>query len=66
VARGKWIREQGTKFIWNSLKLMFNDPLKHKEAVIDETTWAINLFKLTRLGEVMPRLFIVEYHGEGV
>jgi hypothetical protein len=28
---------------------------KDKEAVIDETTLAINLFKLTRLGELMPR-----------
>ena len=48
----------GTKFVWNSFKSTFKEPSKRKEAVIDETTWAINLFKLVRLGEVIPRFFL--------
>ena len=48
----------GTKLVWNSLRSTLREPSKRSEAVIDETTWAINLFKLVRLGEVMPRFFL--------
>ena len=42
----------------NLFKLTFREPLKHKETVIDGMTWAINLFKFTRLGKLMPRFFL--------
>ena len=74
VARGKWMRGNlhaiqrekikerrftyGTKLVWNSFKSTFREPSKRKEAVIDETTWAISLFRLENVGEVTPRLFL--------
>ena len=48
----------GTKLVWNSLRSTFKEPSKRREAVIEETTWAINLFKFVRLGEVMLRFFL--------
>ena len=48
----------GTKFVWNSFKSTLRDPSKRREAVIEDTTCAINLFKLVKLGEVMLRFFL--------
>jgi hypothetical protein len=48
----------GTKFVWNSFKSTFKEPSKRREAVMEETTWAMSLFKLVKLGEVMPRFFL--------
>jgi hypothetical protein len=47
----------GTKLVWNSFKSTLREPSKRKEAVIDETTWAISLFRLEKLGEETPRFF---------
>ena len=51
VERGKWIRGKGTKLVWNSFKESSN----RREAVIDETTWAIRRSRLVKLGEVISR-----------
>ena len=74
VARGKWIRGKlilsqrmeglneittyGTKLVWNSLRSTFKEPSNRNDAVIEETTWAINLLRLVRLGDVMPKFFL--------
>jgi hypothetical protein len=42
--------------VWNSFRSTLSDPSKRSDAVIDETTWAINLFRLVNDGEAMPRL----------
>ena len=46
----------GTKLVWNSFKSTLREPSKRREAVIDETTCAINRFKLANEGEAMLRL----------
>jgi hypothetical protein len=48
----------GTRLVWNSFRSTFKDPSKRREAVIEETTCAISLFKLVKLGEVMLRFFL--------
>ena len=53
-----YICTNGTKLVWNSFKSTLREPSKRNEAVIEETTWAISLFKLVRLGEVIPRFFL--------
>ena len=58
VARGKWIRGKGTKFVWNSFKSTFREPSKRRDAVIEETTWAMSLFRLVKLGAPMLRRFL--------
>ena len=52
------INTYGTKFVWNSLRSTFNEPSNRSEAVTDETTCAISLFKFVRLGEAMLRFFL--------
>ncbi len=47
---GKWIRGNGTRFVWNSFRSTLREPSKRREAVIDETTCAINRFKLVKPG----------------
>ena len=37
---GKWIRGNGTKFVWNSFKSTFNSPSNLSDAVIELITWA--------------------------
>ena len=58
VARGKWIRGKGTKLVWNSFKSTFKEPSNRREAVMDETTWAIRRLRLVKLGEVIPKFFL--------
>lgn len=48
----------GTRFVWNSFKSTFKEPSNRREAVIEETTWAISLFRLVKLGEVIFSLFL--------
>jgi hypothetical protein len=40
----------GTRLVWNSFKSTLREPSKRSEAVMDETTCAINLFKFVKLG----------------
>jgi hypothetical protein len=48
----------GTRFVWNSFRSTFNEPVKRRETVTDETTWAINRFKLVKLGWEIPSCFL--------
>lgn len=48
----------GTRLVWNSFKSTFRDPSKRKDAVIEETTCAISLFKLVNPGDEMPKFFL--------
>ena len=58
TANSKCRGTYGTKLVWNSLRSTFREPSKRKEAVIEETTWAINLLRLVKLGEAMLRFFL--------
>ena len=40
----------GTKFVWNSFKSTFRDPSNRREAVMEETTWAMRRLRLVKLG----------------
>ena len=42
----KWILGYGTKLVWNSVTSTFKAPSNLREAVKDEITWAMSLFKL--------------------
>ncbi|KND99321.1 hypothetical protein QG37_03865 [Candidozyma auris] len=53
--KGKWILGYGTKFVWNSFKSTFKEPSNLKDAVTDETTWAINEFNELKFGLEMPK-----------
>jgi hypothetical protein len=55
VARGKWIRGNGTRLAWNSFKSRFKEPSNRREAV---TTWAIRRLRLVKLGEAIPKFFL--------
>ena len=55
---GKRADTYGTKLVWNSFRSTFKLPSKRRDAVILETTWAINLFKLVKLGEVTFSFFL--------
>lgn len=48
----------GTRLVWNSFKSTFNDPSKRNDAVTEDTTCAINLFKFKKLGEETPIFFL--------
>jgi hypothetical protein len=48
----------GTRLVWNSLRSTFREPSNRRDAVIEDTTWAISLFKLGKLGETTPRFFL--------
>ena len=48
----------GTKLVWNSFKSTLSEPSKRREAVIEETTWAMSLLRLVKLGDAMPRFFL--------
>ena len=52
------LNTHGTKLVWNSLRSTFKDPSKRRDAVIEETTWAINLLRLVKPGEVILSLFL--------
>jgi hypothetical protein len=52
------ISAYGTKLVWNSLRSTLREPSKRRDAVTEETTWAISLFKLEKLGCETPRLFL--------
>ena len=41
----KWILGYGTKLVWNSVISTFKAPSKRNEAVNDEMTYAMSLFK---------------------
>ena len=43
-------KTHGTKLVWNSFKSTFKLPSKRREAVMLETTCAISLFKLVKVG----------------
>lgn len=40
----------GTRFVWNSFRSTFKEPVNRRETVIEETTWAIRRFRLVKLG----------------
>jgi len=40
------------------VQMTFRDPSKRKDAVIEETTCAISLFKLVNPGDEMPKFFL--------
>jgi hypothetical protein len=42
----KWILGYGTKLVWNSVTSTFKAPSNLNEAVNDEITWEMSLFKL--------------------
>ena len=42
----KWMRGYGTRLVWNSLMSTFSAPLKRSEAVMEEITCAISLFRM--------------------
>ena len=48
----------GTRLVWNSFKSTFREPSKRRDAVIEETTWAMSLFRLVKLREPMLRRFL--------
>ena len=48
----------GTRLVWNSFRSTFKHPSKRREAVIEEITCEMSLFKLVKLGEVMLRFFL--------
>jgi hypothetical protein len=48
----------GTKLVWNSFKSTFKEPSNRKDAVIEETTWAMSLFRFVKLGEAILRFFL--------
>jgi hypothetical protein len=48
----------GTRLVWNSLRSTLRDPSKRRDAVIEDTTCAISLFKFEKLGEATARLFL--------
>ena len=58
VMAHKGTAAHGTKLVWNSFKSTFKEPSNRSEAVIDETTWAISLFKFVRPGEEILRFFL--------
>lgn len=41
--------------VWNSFKSTLRDPSNRRDAVMEETTWAMILFKLVNPGEETPR-----------
>lgn len=49
-ATGKWIRGKGTRLVWNSFRSTFREPSKRRDAVMEETTWAIMRFRFVKLG----------------
>jgi hypothetical protein len=49
-------RTHGTKLVWNSFRSTLRDPSNRSEAVMEETTWAINLLRFVNEGEVIPKL----------
>jgi hypothetical protein len=48
----------GTRLVWNSFKSTLRDPSKRRDAVIDDTTWAIRRFKFVKLGDGIFRFFL--------
>jgi hypothetical protein len=48
----------GTKLVWNSFRSTLREPSNRNEAVIEETTWAMSLLRLVKLGDVMLRFFL--------
>lgn len=48
----------GTRLVWNSFRSTFREPSKRRDAVIEDTTCAIRRFRLVKLGDEMPRLFL--------
>ena len=51
-------RTHGTRLVWNSFKSTLSEPSNRRDAVMDETTWAMSLFKLVKLGAVMFKFFL--------
>merc|ERR1719408_851389 len=52
----KWMRGNGTKFVWNSVMSTLRAPSKRREAVRDEITWPRRRFKFVYVGRSMSRL----------
>jgi hypothetical protein len=48
----------GTRLVWNSFRSTFREPSKRRDAVIEDTTCAMRRFRLVKLGDEMPRLFL--------
>lgn len=48
----------GTRFVWNSFRSTFKEPVNRRETVIEETTWAIRRFKFVKLGWEIPKCFL--------
>jgi hypothetical protein len=48
----------GTRLVWNSFKSTLREPSKRREAVMDETTCAINRFRFVKLGWETLRRFL--------
>jgi hypothetical protein len=42
----KWMRGYGTRLVWNCVRSTFSAPSKRSDAVSDEMTCAISLFRL--------------------
>merc|ERR1719373_1383396 len=53
----KWRRGKGTKFVWNSFISTFNSPSNRRAAVMEDTTFAMILFKLSYDGFLMSNFF---------
>ena len=58
ITIGKENLTYGTRLVWNSFRSTLRDPSKRRDAVIDETTWAIRRFRLVKLGCETPSFFL--------
>lgn len=54
----KYNNTYGTRLVWNSFKSTFKEPSKRRDAVIEETTWAMSLLRLAKPGELMFKRFL--------
>ena len=48
------MRGKGTRLVWNSFKSTLSEPSKRRDAVTDETTCAMSLLRLGKLGCATP------------